>query len=66
MPEHVGFLLSSLTQQQFDEFAKHHLSNFLIQPGTVAWIPLAHSELYVALDSLCTTSVLPYYSLVML
>ena len=58
--------LSSLTQKQFEEFTKNHLSHFLIQPGTVAWIPPAHNELYVALDSQCTILVLPYYSTVMI
>ncbi|MFM7986472.1 MAG: hypothetical protein ACKPKO_44885, partial [Candidatus Fonsibacter sp.] len=42
--------LASLTQKQFEDFTKNHLSLFLIQPGTVAWIPLAYNELYVALD----------------
>ena len=52
--------LSSLSQKQLDEFAKKkHLLHFLIRPGTVAWTPLAHSELYIALDSLATTLVLP-------
>ncbi|MFM7979193.1 MAG: hypothetical protein ACKPKO_07740, partial [Candidatus Fonsibacter sp.] len=39
---------------------------FLFQPGTVAWIPLAYNELYVALDSLCTTLFLPDYATVMI
>ena len=42
--------------------AKRHLSHFIIQPGTVAWIPPAHSEFYIALGSLDITLVLPDYS----
>ena len=39
---------------------------FLIRPGTVACIPLAHIELYVVLDSLVATLALPGYSTVMI
>ena len=35
------------SKKQFDEFAKNHLSHFLIRPGIVAWIPPAHSELCI-------------------
>ena len=51
--------------KQFSDFQKNHVRHCMVEPGTVAWIPPAHNELYISLDSFYCGLVLPFYSTVM-